>query len=115
MISFQMVHLDGNRAFGDRGIAAVAGALAENCCNVKLLDVSHCGLTDNGAASLGYLLEFNGTLTSLWAAHNRFSGAAGAKALMEGLRENTTLLVSRGAGPPFKKTSTTVCSPYNKA
>ena len=80
-------------------MAPVASALAENCCHLKLLDVSHCGLTDNGAVSLGYLLEYNGTLTGLWAAHNRFSGEAGTTALMEGLRVNEVLLVRSFLSP----------------
>lgn len=89
----QALSLDNNQRLGDRGGAAVAEAIAENCCMLTRLDVSRCGLTENSAASLSNLLALNRTLITLWAADNNFRGEAGTRMLGSSLAENSTLQV----------------------
>ena len=81
------LHFVGNPTLGDAGVAALAAAMASNPKAVATLDVSACGISDEGAASLVQAL---GNLTHLDLSSNRLTDQ-GIITLSQALTEDLSI------------------------
>ena len=84
------MNLSGNRAVTDIGLMALGESLKRNRA-LKRLDVSHCGIGDQGVKSLASVLEMNGSLEEMNLSGNRAVTDIGLMTLGESLKRNRAL------------------------
>jgi Ran GTPase-activating protein (RanGAP) involved in mRNA processing and transport len=83
---------------GPSGASMLFEALRDENSAIRYLDVSHCGIQDDGAADLGRMLRRHKTLETLAVEMNEIS-EDGSEALMRQLKHNSVLRkLSYGSG-----------------
>ena len=85
--TLQVLDLCGNPDIGDDAIELISRGLRDNRALLEL-NLSYCGLGDEGCAHLAEVLVTNATLTHLWLQKNEI-GDGGILSLCETLKQNT--------------------------
>ena len=76
---------------GDKGLQTIFNSLKQNN-TLKVLDVSHCGMTDAGVPSLAEVMNINTTLEELYISGNPI-GDKGLQTIFNSLKQKNTLKV----------------------
>ena len=89
LIDLEVLHMN-NNSLSSNSVASLSSLLQQSVCQLRVLDISGCGIRGEGAVHLGIGLTNNHSLTTLEMEDNPI-GDIGAAALGKMIRDNTVL------------------------